>query len=633
MELGIVLDPSDPGALTGGWDELAGLAAERGLALVVVAASDGPTESGDGAHAEGTAGLDPWTAATWLAGRTSGIGIGVAPPGPPAASPEDATRPLPAVVAKARESFDALAPGRLVTDASAWVTAPRGASAEQLSALARQGRPVVVPVDSAQEVRRLGALVDQASGAARPRRPLAARARRRPGIDYESVPESLAAHAVEPGDPGYHGVKSTYLRGGSPGLVLRPGTPDEVADALAFARRHTHLPLGVRSAGHGISGRSTNKGGLVVDLRRMNGIQVLDPARRLVRIGPGATWKQVAAALHPHGWALGSGDYGGVGVGGLATAGGIGLLGRAHGLTIDHLRAVDMVLADGSKVRADADEHPDLFWAVRGAGANFGVATAFEFQADRVGQVGHAHLTFLTTDIAKALADFGEVAAEAPRDTTVFFITGRPRDGQWSFQLLGVVDDPDPEVVVERLTPFARIGLLARQQVVLTPYMGVMASAADVGPEGQQGFGDPVSRSAFLPGLTAEFAQDAAELLRTGKVYFFELRAMGGAIADVPTGDTAFPHRASAFQVTAMGANRDAVNAVWDPLRHHFDGLYLSFETDRRPERLHDAFPPAVLDRLREIKRRYDPGNLFRDNFNIDPYPDARPSPAGALQS
>ncbi|MFD7433121.1 FAD-binding protein [Streptomyces sp. NPDC059861] len=625
MELGIALDPSAPGALTGGWDELAVLADERGLALVVVATSDG--------SARPAAGLDPWTAATWLAGRTRGISIGVDLPDLPASSPKDAAAPWPTVVAKARESFDALAPGRLVTDASAWVTAPRGASAEELSTLAEQGRPVVVPVDSARDVQRLAALASAVSGTGPPQRSLAARSRRRPGIDYASVPESLTAHAVEPGDPGYDGVRSTYLRGGSPGLVLRPGTPDEVADALGFARRHRHLPLGIRSAGHGISGRSTNKGGLVVDLRRMNGIEVLDPARRLVRIGPGATWKQVAAALHPHGWALGSGDYGGVGVGGLATAGGIGLLGRAHGLTIDHLRAVELVLADGSKVRASADEHPDLFWAVRGAGANFGVGTAFEFQADRVGQVGHAHLTFLTTDIAKALADFGRVASEAPRDTTVFFITGRPRQGQWSYQLLGIVDNPDPDVIVERLTPFAQTGLLAQQQVVVTPYMGVMASAADVGPEGQKGFGDPVSRSAFLPKLTPEFAQDAAALLRTGKVYFFELRAMGGAIADVPAGDTAFPHRASAFQVTAMGAGHDTVNGLWDPLRHHFDGLYLSFETDRRPERLHDAFPPAVLNRLREIKRRYDPGNLFRDNFNIDPYPDARTTSADALPS
>jgi hypothetical protein len=562
--------------------------------------------------------------ATWLAGATESISVGVTPPAPREASPTDAEASIPAVAAKAGESLDVLAPGRLLTDASAWVTAPRGASAEELAALAAsaEGRPVVVPVDSAREVERLAGLVTVSAEAPRPRRSLAARARRAPGIDYDSVPESLAAHAVEPGDAGYRGVSSTYLRGGSPGLVLRPGTPEEVADALAYARGHTHLPLGIRSAGHGVSGRSTNKGGLVVDVGRMNGIEVIDPEQRLVRVGPGATWKRISAALHPHGWALGSGDYGGVGVGGLATAGGIGLLGRAHGLTIDHLRAVELVLADGSLVRASADEHPDLFWAVRGAGANFGVGTAFEFQVDQVGLMGHAQLHLVTTDIEKALADYGRLASEAPRDTTLFLVTGRARQGQWGIQLFGLVDNPDPDVIVERLTPFAQIGVLVQQQVVLTPYAGVMDSAADVGPQGHQGFGEPVSRSAFLPKLTPDFAHDAARLLRSGRVYFFELRAMGGAIADVPSEATAFAHRASAFQVTAMGADDQALNQLWDPLRHHFDGLYLSFETDRRPERLHDAFPSTVLERLREIKRRYDPGNLFRDNFNIDPYPD-----------
>lgn len=624
MNLGITLDLSEGRAVSDRWTELARLAEERGLSLVVVQSSSDEETDADDVPEGATAGLDPWVVATWLAGKTKSISIGVMLPDLRAASPTDAEAPYPTVVARASESFDILAPGQLLTDPSAWVTAPRGATAEDLAMLASssEGRPVVVPVDSAQEVERLAGLAAVLlPDVPRPRRSPAARARRAPGIDYDSIPTSLAAHAVEPGDEGYRGVSSNYLRGGSPGLVLRAGTPSEVAEALAYAREHTHLPLGIRSAGHGVSGRSTNKGGLVVDVGRMNSIEVIDTEQRLVRIGPGATWKGISAALHPYGWALGSGDYGGVGVGGLATAGGIGLLGRAHGLTIDHLRAVEMVLADGNLVRASAGEHPDLFWAVRGAGANYGVGTAFEFQVDPIGQVGHAELYLVTTDIEQALADYGRLAAEAPRDTTVFLVTGRARQGQWTIHLLAVVDNPDPDVIVERLTPFAQIGVLVQQQVVVTPYAGVMGSAADIGPEGHQGVGEPVSRSAFLPKLTPEFAKDAARLLRSGQVYFFELRAMGGAITDIPAEAMAFPHRTSAFQLTAMGSDHQALNRVWDPLRHHFDGLYLSFETDVRPERLHDAFPPAVLERLREIKRRYDPGNLFRDNFNINPYP------------
>lgn len=145
--------------------------------------------------------------------------------------------------------------------------------------------------------------------------------RRRDGIDYDGVPKAWAA--IEPGDFAYSEVSSTYMRGGAPGIILQPETAEQVAAAVAFARRHPGIPLSTRSGGHGISGRSTNDGGIVIDLRRMNDIEVIDHDRRLVRIGPGARWMEVAAALGEFGWALSSGDYGGVGVGGLATAGGI----------------------------------------------------------------------------------------------------------------------------------------------------------------------------------------------------------------------------------------------------------------------------------------------------------------------
>ena len=127
---------------------------------------------------------------------------------------------------------------------------------------------------------------------------------------------------MTPGDPAYGRLRSTYFRGGAPGIVLLPRTVEQVVDAVDFAGRHLHLPLGIRSGGHGLSGRSTNDGGIVIDLRHLNGTHVLDPAAQLVRIGPGARWRDVAAALQPHGWALSSGDSGAVGVGGLATSGG-----------------------------------------------------------------------------------------------------------------------------------------------------------------------------------------------------------------------------------------------------------------------------------------------------------------------
>lgn len=619
IELGIALaaDGDSAAALTA----VARQADEGGLDLLVVTPPEGGT------------GLDLSTTATWLVGRTERIQVGVATARAPAGDHADPDAAYPTVVAKAAESGEWLAPSRLLPPDARWLTAPAHASWEQLVELATAGLPVVVPVRTTDDVAAVVTLADKARSADTTpnRRPLAVRARRRPGIDYDGLPGSLAERAVEPGDAAYRSVTSTYLRGGAPGLVLRPRTVDEVVAAVAFARRHRHLPLGLRSGGHGISGRSTNDGGLVIDVGAMNSIEVLDEDRRLVRVGPGATWKQVAAALDGRGWAIGSGDYGGVGVGGLATAGGIGFLSREHGLTIDRLRAVELVLADGRPVRASEDENPDLFWAVRGAGANFGVATAFELEASEVGEVGWAQLVLVVPDIAETLRRYAELTAAAPRDTTVYLVTGRPRQGHWVVQLYAMVDSGDADVVVERLTPFTELGVLVQQQAAVVRYTDVMAQAADVGAGGHHGTGDPVSRSAFLPALTPGFAEAAADLLRSGLVHFFQLRAMGGAIADVSPAATAFAHRDPAFQLTAMGVDPAGVDAAWDGLAGHFDGLYLSFDTDLRPDRVRDAFPLPTLARLRALKREYDPHNLFRDNFNIDPeVRDATADPTGA---
>jgi hypothetical protein len=442
-------------------------------------------------------------------------------------------------------------------------------------------------------------------------------ARRRDGIDYDSVPESLAATVIEPGDFGFSRVRSTYMRGGSPGLVFQVRTRDEVVEALAFARRHPDVPLAIRSGGHGISGRSTNDGGIVIDLSKLDAIEVLDESARLVRLEPGARWIDVAAELATHGWALSSGDYGGVGVGGLATAGGIGWLVREHGLTIDHLRAAEVVLADGSVVRASTDENAELFWAVRGAGANFGIVVSFEFEVDEVGDVGWAQLAFDAGDTAGFLTSWGATVEAAPRDLTSFLIMGGPRPGQQSIaQVLTVVDSDDPETIIERLQPLAEIAPLVDQSVQLMPYSAIMANAQGGDHDGR---GEPTSRSGLIEHITPEFARAVERMLATGAIYFFQIRSVGGAVSDVDPAATAYGNRSANFAVVAFGSNRARLDALWDELLGHFDGLYLSFETDLRPERVDDAFPPATLERLRALKERLDPDNLFRDNFNVVP--------------
>ena len=456
------------------------------------------------------------------------------------------------------------------------------------------------------------------------RRGPAAIALRRPGISYDDVPRSLQGRAVEPGDRAYAGLQHNYLRSGAPGLILRPRTPDEVAEALAYARAHGAageggIPLGIRSGGHGISGRSTNDGGLVVDLSSFDGVEVLDAATRRVRVGAGATWGAVAEALQPHGWAITSGDYGGVGVGGLATTAGIGLLGRSQGLTIDHVVAADVVTADGRQVRASATENPELFWGLRGAGGNLGVVTSLELEAGELGNVVYSQMALDASDTAGLLERWGATVEAAPRELTSFLILGPPRNGQPAVaQLMTVWASEDTEAAVGQLEALADAGPLLQHQAYLVPYTGVVQRPDPAAVH--TGGGDPAVRSALVTHLSDDVARAFEQVTASGFAYFLSVRATGGAAHDVAPDATAYAHRHQNFLLSAMGGSQERLDVLWDEtMGPHSDGLYLSFDTDTRPERLADAFPGATLDRLRALKREWDPENLFRSNFPIPP--------------
>jgi alkanesulfonate monooxygenase SsuD/methylene tetrahydromethanopterin reductase-like flavin-dependent oxidoreductase (luciferase family)/FAD/FMN-containing dehydrogenase len=433
---------------------------------------------------------------------------------------------------------------------------------------------------------------------------------RRDGIDYDALSRSLETKAVEPGDKAYGKVRSTYLRSGSPGLVIRPEAVDDVIDALAFARDQA-VPLSVRSGGHGISGRSTNDGGIVIDLGKLDRVDVLDPESGRIRLGPGARWGHVAAALAPHGLTMSSGDYGDVGVGGLATAGGIGFLARKHGLTIDHVVAAELVLADGSFVRADAADHPDLLWAVRGAGGNFGVVTALELDAYPVRDVVFSVMVLDATDIAATLERWGQVVEDAPRELTSFLYASGQRA-----RLITVYASDDAEAAVNALVPLAEIAPLLDHRASLAPYAAIMPAHDNQHYGGEV---QPLVSSGLAVHLAPELTERLAAGLETRATSLLAIRSVGGAVNDVDPQATAYAHRHQNFSIASIGGRARDLRRHWDDLRPHLDGLYMSFETDERPERLDDAFPGETLARLRELKRRYDPDNVFNQNFAIEP--------------
>lgn len=414
--------------------------------------------------------------------------------------------------------------------------------------------------------------------------------RRMPGIDYDAVPPSLRARALEPGDPGYSRYTATFLRSGAPGIVLRPLTPAAVQDAVTFAADHRDLPLGIYSAGHGLSGRSINRGGLVIDVSGINHVEAL--AGRRVRVGPGARWVDVARVLTPLGLAITSGDYGGVGVGGLATAGGVGWFAREHGLTIDHLRSVDVVTADGELLHASAEENPELFWAMRGAGANFGVAVSFEFEADPVGQVAFGQLTFGFTDTAAFLNRWGDAIEASHRSVTAEVLIGATQPGRQNYaQASVVVDSDDPDTVVRRLQPLLGVGELLEQSIGMASYGEVIGAYLQEGP--QHGQGEPLAHSSLIRHLTAEASAEIGAMLDSGASSFFNIRSLGGAVNDVPTDATAWGWRESNFSLVAFGSPRSGLSAWWERLQPHFEGMYLSFESDVGPDVVARAFPPA----------------------------------------
>ncbi|MFG3341357.1 FAD-binding oxidoreductase [Glycomyces sp. NPDC048151] len=412
---------------------------------------------------------------------------------------------------------------------------------------------------------------------------------------------------IRPGDPRYGRVRHVYTGTGSPAAVIRPRTAAEVAEALAWAREHEG-PLAIRSGGHGISSRATNDGGTVVDLAELGSVERIDGD--LVRVGAGARWADTARTLRPWGLAVTSGDSGGVGVGGLGTTGGIGFLGRVHGLTIDHVVAAEIVTADGRIRTVDAENEPDLFWAVRGAGANVGIVTSLDLRASRTPAVARAMLQYRPGDVAAFLEAWGATVEAAPREVTAFaYLSG-------SGHAMGVVvyAGDDARAAERALAPFTRLAPLTGRNAELMPYAEAILDTRE--PHGGQQ--TAYMRNGFAVHLDQSVSERAASLLHALPATMLQIRATGGAVNDVPAEATAFAHRHQHFNIAIMtNAPTAMADRAWEDMRPALDGLYLSFETVFSPQRLADAFPPATLERLREIKRKVDPDNVFHQNFPV----------------
>jgi FAD/FMN-containing dehydrogenase len=424
-------------------------------------------------------------------------------------------------------------------------------------------------------------------------------------------PRELQDKIVLPRNSRYRLLRSTYTTMARPAAVLLPETTSEIAAALRFARE-SGLPLSVRSGGHGLSGRSSNDGGVVIDLSSMNRVEVLDRRKRLVRVETGARWAQVAQALAPHRLAISSGDHGNVGVGGLATAGGIGWLVRHYGLTIDHIKAATVVLADGTVVRADTDHEPDLLWAVRGAGSGVGIVAALEIEALELGDVGVAQIAVRVDGEGRALRQWADVIAAAPRELSTA-VALMPYGSSLVASITAVVAGDNERLVRRSIEPLLEIGTgLLDQQAQLMPYSALVSPAHLHPNTGQQ---PSTTTNGMLTSMTDEDAAALAAAATGPRHALIQLRSLGGAVNDMPADATAFAHRHHGALVIASvfppqrGTDLDQ---IWRPLARRVQGAYLGFESRPGSDAFARIYPGETGARVTRIWKQYDPEGTFQ---------------------
>ncbi|WP_116949955.1 FAD-binding oxidoreductase [Jiangella endophytica] len=422
---------------------------------------------------------------------------------------------------------------------------------------------------------------------------------------------------IRPGDDAYDTHRNTYQRHGSPALIVRARGVDDVRRAIAAAREHDLL-LSVRSGGHGFPGFATNDGGIVLDLGPLDGVEVIDPDRRLVRIGAGARWAAVTEALAPHGWAVSSGDTTDVGVGGLILGGGIGWMVRRFGLTIDAVVAAEVVTADGRVLRASAAENADLFWALRGGGGAFAVVTAFEVIAQPVPEVYFGHIAYPRGDAAAVLRGWRDAMRAAPDELTSMVVL-LPEGFAPHALVVGVcVAHGDAAAAEDVVEPLLRLGEASVLDLRVRPYGEILAPPPPVPPNGAP----PLARNRLTTDLSDELIDAYLAGLAGGPPVVGQVRALGGAVARVRGTETAFAHRDSEAFLSAVALSpapeaRAAFDAYWATLAPHTRGAYGNLMSSLDPADVAELYPPETSRRLAAVKAGYDPDQLFRQAFPV----------------
>ena len=449
-----------------------------------------------------------------------------------------------------------------------------------------------------------------------------------------AIPDLRAAvhgRVFSPEDSDYEAARAVLVPTAAerrPAAVVRVADANDVAAVVNYARDHG-VELAIRSGGHSAAGHSTVDGGIVIDLRDMKSLEI-DAANRTAWAETGLTAIEYTTATVEHGLATGFGDTGSVGIGGLTTGGGVGYLGRLHGLTIDNVLGADVVTADGRLRRVDAEHEPDLYWAIRGGGGNFAVVTRFQYRLADVSQFTGGMMVLPGT--SEVIEGFVRLADAAPDElSTIANVMSAPpmpflpQDAVGSIVLMGMLAyTGDPESAERVIAPFRALATPLADFVAANPYTTMYP------PDDPDYHPTAESRTMFIDHVDRPTAETIVEHLNAieAPIRVAQLRVLGGAMSRVPVEATAYAHRSSRIMVNVAafyeGQDDRARKVDWvkrfsNALYQGDDAAYVNFIGDEGEERVHVAYPGATWDRLARIKAQYDPGNLFHLNQNIAP--------------
>jgi FAD/FMN-containing dehydrogenase len=430
------------------------------------------------------------------------------------------------------------------------------------------------------------------------------------------------------GDAGYDEARTVYLGGMDqrPAVIVRPAGTADVAKVIAVARE-TGVTLAVKGGGH--SSFCLADGGIVLDMSSLRDLRI-DPESRTAWAEAGLTAGEYTEAANKHGLATGFGDTGSVGLGGITTGGGVGYLARKYGLTVDDLLAAEVVTADGTVRQVDAEHEPDLFWAIRGGGGNFGVVTRLRFRLHELSTVYAGLLVLRATP--ETIAGFVKLSLEAPEElTSILNIFPSPPMPFVPEELHGtpivlamMVYAGEGEAAEQAIAPFRALDTPVADMIEQIPLPGIYP------PEDPDEHPVAAARNLFADSIDLDDASLILEQIAASNALMaaVQIRPLGGAQTRVPADATAYAHRDRNIMVNVAAIYEDpgeaATHTAWADnltaaLQKGTPGVYVNFLADDSQARIHEAYPPHTWDRLRAVKRAYDPTNLFHTNNNIPP--------------